>query len=73
MKISEMMQKIQNFFSLLDNCIWVVCCKFSLLRREYLSSVYKVLTNSPQISDITRRTIFELDFPDSDKKDGQEI
>ena len=38
----------------------------SVLRKEYLSSASNVLTNSPNISDITKRDIFELNFSRSD-------
>ena len=38
------------------------------LRRKYLSSTVNVLTKSPNISHITKRYIFEVNFPKSDKK-----
>ena len=56
-------QKINCF---LENCFWISCGKFSLFRREYLSFPVNVLTNSPKISDITKRDIFELIFCQSD-------
>ena len=40
--------------------------KFSLLRREYLSSAVNVLRNSTKISDITKRDMFQLHFAQSD-------
>ena len=46
----------------LDNCIWIGCCKFSLLRREYLSLAVNVLTECPMISHITKRDIFQVIF-----------
>ena len=46
----------------LGNVIWIKCDKFSLLRREYLPSAANVLTNSPKISGITKREIFQLRF-----------
>ena len=44
-----------------------------LLRREYLSSAVSVLTNTPKISDITKKDIFRLNFSDSDEKQYDEI
>ena len=58
----------EKWLYLLDNCIWIGCRKFSLLRRKYLSSVVNVLTNSPKISHITNRDIFQLNFNHCDQK-----
>ena len=44
------------FFSFWNNCIWRCCNKLSLSRRRYLSSAVNVLTNSPKILHITRKT-----------------
>ena len=55
-------------FYCLDKNIWTGCPKFSLLRREYLSSVVYVLTNSAKISDITKGDILQLHFFQSDRK-----
>ena len=55
-----MQQEIENVFCLLDNCIWIGWGKFSLLSREYLPSAVNVSANSPKISDITKRDIFQL-------------
>ena len=38
-----------------DNCIEIGYGKFSLLRTEYFSSTVNLLTNSPEISDMTKR------------------
>ena len=48
----------QKGFCFLDNCIWFGWDKFSLLRRECLSLVVNVLTNSPQILHVTKRDFF---------------
>ena len=45
----------KNLF-FLDNCSWIGSGKFSLLRREYLSSLVNVIANTPRISDTLRRT-----------------
>ena len=42
--------------------------KFGKLSRGYLSSTVNVLTNSPKISHITKRDIFQIFFPQSDGK-----
>ena len=36
--------------------------------RQYLSSAVNVLTTSPNISHITKRDIFQPNFPQSDEK-----
>ena len=41
----------------LDNCTWIGFPRFSLQREDFLSAV-NLLTNSPNISDITKRDIF---------------
>ena len=38
------------------------------VRRDYLLTAVKVLTNSPKISHITKRDIFQVSFPQSDEK-----
>ena len=56
-----MEQKLQKKrFCFLDNSISIGSLKLSLLQRECLSSVVKVLTNSPKSPDITKREIFRF-------------
>ena len=50
----------ENIFFLCEKCILIACVKFSLLRREYLSSVVNLLTNSLTIFHITKRDLFKL-------------
>ena len=50
---------LEQIFSFLDNIIWIVCCKFSLLLGEYLSSEVNVLKNGFRVSDITKKDLFE--------------
>ena len=38
----------ENVFSSSDNCLSIGSGKFSLINREYLSSLLKVLTSSPK-------------------------
>ena len=51
----------------LDNYISIGYGKFSVLRREYLSSAVSVLTNSPKISNITKRDISQLNLSRSEE------
>ena len=56
----------RKFF--LDNFNWIGSKKSSLVRREYLSWAVNMLTNSPNSSHLSNRDIFQLKFPQSDKK-----
>ena len=47
----------------LDNAASSFFVKFSMFRREYLSSVVNVLTNSVKISDNTKADYFQLNLP----------
>ena len=60
MEIYKPQWKSERIFVFLHNCIWVHCSKSSLLWREYLSSAVSVQTNSPKISDLTKRDVFPL-------------
>ena len=51
-----------------ENCISIVCRKFSLLRREYLSSTVSVFTNSLKISHVTKKDILQHNLCQNDKK-----
>ena len=55
-------------FCLLYHCIWSDCGNFSLVQREYLWSAVNMLRNSPKISDVTKRVMFQLYLPQNDKK-----
>ena len=55
-------KKMRRRLCLLDNCIWIVCLKFSILKREYLPSSVNVSINSPKILHITKRDFFQLNF-----------
>ena len=52
----------QKGFCFIYNWTPIACIKLSLLRTEYLSSVFNVLTNSPKIFHITQRNFFELNL-----------
>ena len=64
----EMQQKNEKIVLLCRKFPWTGCNNFSLLRIEYLSLAVNVLTNSLKSSDITKRSIFQLSFSHSDKK-----
>ena len=67
--MTSMKQKIQKYFFVSQAIASELTCgKFSLLRREYLSSAVNVIINSPKTSDITMGDIFQLYFPESDEK-----
>ena len=46
------MEKNSLFFK--DNGIWTCCVKVFILRPEYMYSAVNVLTNSPNILDLTK-------------------
>ena len=63
MHISEMQSKIDKkrpFFETKN--VWSCSQKICILRREYLSSGLNVLTNSLEISDVTKADIFQLNL-----------
>ena len=60
-------ENLEKVFCFLDNCVWIGWGTFYLLRRKYLSSAVNVLTNSSKISDITKRDVFQIYFPHTDK------
>ena len=69
MSILEIKQKIEKkIFPSLDNCISIGSRKFSQFRRGYLSTTLNVLTNTPEISHIPKRDIFQICFLQSDEK-----
>ena len=49
-------------FCFSDKCIWIVCIELSLLRREYLSWVVNVLTESLETFHITTSDFFRLNY-----------
>ena len=64
MHISEMQERIQKMsFGFEVMALQGYCVKFSMFRREYLSSVVNVLTNSVKISDPTIADLVQLNLP----------
>ena len=58
----------EKTFSFLDSFIWIASHKFSQLLGKYFSSGVNVLRNGLEISDITKKDSFQLQFSQNDKK-----
>ena len=66
--MQETIQKMSFVF--LGNGASSYCVKISMFRREYLSSVVNVLTNSVKISDQTIANFVQLNLPQIHEKIG---
>ena len=62
-----MQKKVQKKFFLSDIIASELIALSCQIRREYLSSVVNVLTNSRKILHITKRGFFQLSFLHSDQ------
>ena len=60
----------ENVFCFWDNGPSNICLNFSMFRRQYLSSVVKVLKNSVKISDQTIADSVQLTLPRIHEKIG---
>ena len=60
----------EKVFCFLDNGGSNCCEKFSMLRREYLSPVVNLLTNSVKISNQTKADFTQVDLPQIHEKIG---
>ena len=60
----------EKVFCFSDNWASSCCVKFSMFRREYLSSVVNVLRNSVKISDQTKSDFALLNLPQIHEKIG---
>ena len=56
------MKNQENIFCFKDNGVWTFCVKVCILRQEYVYSAVNVLTNSPNISDLTKEDFFQLNL-----------
>ena len=56
------MKNPENVFSFKDNRVWTCCVNVCILRPEYVYSEVNVLTNSPNISDLTKADSFQLNL-----------
>ena len=61
-------KKWEKAISFSDNYNWIGCKRSSLVQRKYLPWAFNVLTNSAKSSHVSNRDIFQLQFPESDKK-----
>ena len=68
MQILKMQEKIaKKLFRFGDNSVRIGCVKLSLLRREYLSPVVNVLTNSYKALRLTKTDFFRLNYLQNDR------
>ena len=56
------MKNLEKVFCFKDNGGWTYCVKIFILRREYVYSAVNVLTNSPNILDLTKADFFQLNL-----------
>ena len=54
------MKNQEKVFCFKDNGAWTCCVKVCILRPEYMYSAVNVLTNSPNILDLTKADFFQL-------------
>ena len=63
MKISrKAIKNPEKLFCFKGNGVWTCCVKVCILRREYVYSAVNVLTNSPNILDLTKADFFQLNL-----------
>ena len=56
------MKNPEKFFCFKENDVWTYCVKVFILRPEYMYSAGNVLTNSPNIIDLTKADCFQLNL-----------
>ena len=56
------MKNLENVFCFKANGVWTFCVKVSILRPEYVYSAVNVLTNSPNILDLTKADFLQLNL-----------
>ena len=56
------MKNLEKVFCFKDKGIWTCCVKVCILRREYVYSAVNVLTNSPNILDMTKADFLQLNL-----------
>ena len=52
----------EKVFCFKDDAVWTFCDKVCILRREYVYSAVNVLTNNPNILDLTKADFFQLNL-----------
>ena len=56
------MKNPEKIFFFIENGVWTFCVKVCILRREHVYSVVNVLTNCPNILDLTKADFFQLNL-----------
>ena len=56
------MKNTEKVFYFKDNGVWTCCVKVCILRPEYMYSAVNVLTNSPNILDLTKTDFLQLNL-----------
>ena len=56
------MKNPEKVFCFKDKDVWTCCVKVCILRQEYMNSAVNVLTNSPNILDLTKADFFQLNL-----------
>ena len=56
------MKNPEKFFCFKDNGVWTCCVKVCILRLEYVYSPVNVLTNSPNILDLSKADFLQLNL-----------
>ena len=56
------MKSPEKVFCFKDKGVWTCCVKVCILRQEYMYSADNVLTNSPNIVDLTKADFFQLNL-----------
>ena len=64
------MKNPEKVFYFKDNGVWPCCVKVCILRPEYMYSAVNVLTNSPNILDLTKTDFFQLNLSQIHEKIG---
>ena len=64
------MENREKVFRFKDNGNWTLCVKVCILRQEYMYSAVNVLTNSPNILDLTKADFFQLNLSQIHGKNG---
>ena len=56
------MKNPEKVFCFKDNGVWTCCVKVCILGPEYMYSAVNVLTNGPNILDLTKAGFFQLNL-----------
>ena len=56
------MKNPEKVFCFKHKGVWTCCLKVCILRQEYMKSAVNVLTNSPNILELTKADFFQLNL-----------